>query len=60
MNPEEMPDEHEGDEDELLNHVALEAMHAIDAKDHEAFMPAMHVLISHTVNKLRQEDGNEE
>lgn len=48
------------DDNELMNHVALECMHAIEAKDKEGFMSALHVLMADLLNKMSAEPAEEE
>lgn len=45
----EMPTE---DESELMDHVAMEAIHAVHARDHEGFRNAFHALVAHTLSSL--------
>ena len=40
------------DHDEVMNHVALECMHAIEDKDTYGFMESLHVLIADILNKM--------
>ena len=47
--------EPEGNEDELMDHIALEAIHAVHSRDHESFKNSMHVMIAHTLQKLSDE-----
>lgn len=48
-----------GDHEELMNHVALECMHAIGAKDKAAFLDSFHVLVADAINKMMPEEGKE-
>lgn len=41
----EAPKPEMGDDDEILNHVALECMHAMQNKDKSAFLDALKCLI---------------
>ena len=54
-----MPDEPSqnasGDDDSVLNHVALECMDAITARDTEMFKQAFHVLVADLLRKLSEE-----
>lgn len=43
------------DQEEVMNHVALEAMHAIGAGDHQSFRQAHHVLVADILNKMSSE-----
>lgn len=47
----------QSDDDVMMDHVALEAMHAIDAKDKSAFKDAFHVLIVDVLNKMGLEQS---
>lgn len=51
---------HEGDEEQIMDHVAMECMHAIENKDKSAFKDAFHVLVSDIVNKMMPEEGEGE
>jgi hypothetical protein len=44
------------DDEEILNHVALEAIHAVDAKDASAFREALHTMILDTLMSLEESD----
>lgn len=43
------------DEDMMLDHVALECMHALESKDKDAFMDALHVLVADLLMKMQSE-----
>lgn len=48
------PDIEPVDDDEaMLDHCALECMHAIEAKDQEKFLDSLHVLIADLLNKMQ-------
>ncbi len=48
------------DSENLMNHVALEAMKAIESKDKEGFISALHVLMGDFMSKMQSEpDGDE-
>jgi hypothetical protein len=47
------------DDDMMLNHVALECMHAIESKDKDAFLDSFHVLVSDIVNKMQIEGDSD-
>ena len=55
---EKMADGGEVDEDHenLMNHVAMEAVHAVHAKDHETFKSSLHVLMADLLNKMGREE----
>ena len=44
-----------GEDDELMDHIALEAIHAVHNRDHDSFKNSMHVMIAHTIQKLSDE-----
>lgn len=46
-----------GDDSALLDHVALECMHAIEAKDKDAFLDAFNVLIADMLHKMQMDEG---
>jgi hypothetical protein len=50
----------EGDNDALMDHVALEMMHAIETKDKQAFIDAFHALVADLLNKMGSEDSEGE
>ena len=39
----------------IMDHCAMECMHAIEAKDKDAFRQSFHVLISDIVHKMSEE-----
>jgi hypothetical protein len=47
------------EDDELMDHVAMEAVNAVHAKDHEGFRNAFHVLVAHTLSQLGESEGVE-
>ena len=49
------PDGDEADNEQLMNHCALEAMHAIENKDSAMFLESLHVLIADMLNKMSAE-----
>lgn len=49
MNP---PDQ---DHEDLMDHLALEAINAVHAKDHQAFRSAHHMLVADIIGKLSDE-----
>ena len=51
----EITDQETEDHDALIDHVALECMHAIESKDKEAFMDAFHVLVADLLMKMQEE-----
>lgn len=48
------------DHENLMNHVALEAMHAIEAKDKEGFVSALHVLMADLLHKMGESEGDDD
>lgn len=52
-------DDMDGDHDAIIDHVALECMHAIESKDKEKFMDAFHVLVGDLIEKMRPMTGEE-
>ncbi len=49
----------DGDNDALMDHVALEMMHAIENKDKRAFIDAFHALVADLLNKMGSEGPEE-
>lgn len=49
------PEEKDGDQDLMLDHVAMEAIHAVHARDHEAFRNSFHALVAHTLYSMSDE-----
>lgn len=50
-----------GDDDKaLMDHVALECMHAIEMKDKEAFLESLHVLIAHICMSMDEGEGEQD
>lgn len=47
------------DDSALLDHVALECMHAIEMKDKSMFLEAFQVLVSHIVSEMCEPDEDE-
>lgn len=48
------------DDDELMNHVAMEAINAVHAKDSESYRNAFHALVAHTLYRMSDEmESNE-
>ena len=47
------------DHDAIIDQVALECMHALEAKDKEKFMDAFHVLVGDLLSKLNSEEATE-
>lgn len=50
----------QSDDDIMMDHVALEAMHAMDRKDKEAFKDSFHLLLAHTLMKMGLDTDNGE
>lgn len=48
------------DNDELMNHCALEMMHAIESKDKQALLDSFHVLVADVLNKMLSDDESTE
>ncbi len=48
-------DEKKCDDEAVLDHMALECMHAIEAKDKEAFRDCFEMLVTDIVNRLSDE-----
>ncbi len=48
-----------GDSEVLMDHVALECMHAIERKDKDAFIDAFHTLVADLLNKMEAHEGPE-
>lgn len=47
----------EGDDNSaLLDHVALECMHAIESKDKDSFLDAFHVLVADILQKMESKE----
>ncbi len=55
--PKEM--EHGDDNETLMDHVALECMHAIEAKDKAGFLDSFHVLVADLLNKMESKEHKE-
>lgn len=47
--------EMDSDHEMIMDHVAMEALHAIERKDHEAFREAFETLVSDVLEKLSHE-----
>lgn len=48
------------DEDAIMDHVALEAINAVHARDHEAYLGSLHALVSNIVSKMQSPEGEGE
>lgn len=48
-----------GDNDAVMDHCALEMMHAIESKDVGSFMDAFEVLVADILNRMEGPDGDE-
>jgi len=48
------------DNEAVMDHCALECMHAIENKDKEAFREAFHVMVADVLNKLSMDESMEE
>lgn len=46
----------DGDSESLMDHCALELMHAIESKDKSAMLDAFHVLVADVLNKMSSDD----
>lgn len=47
------------DNEMLMDHMALEAIHAVHAKDHEKFKNSFRAMLSHHMNSIEEaEEGN--
>ncbi len=57
---EHMAEGGEVNDEELMDHVAMEAVHAVHARDHDGFKNALHVMVSHTLKKLSDEMESKE
>lgn len=57
-----MPDEKapKGDDDEVMDHVAMEAIHSIHNKDKDGFRNSFHVLVADILHKISSPMENEE
>ncbi len=40
------------DDEMLMDHVAMEAIHAVHSRDHGALRNAFHTLVAHTLGKM--------
>lgn len=40
------------EDDELMDHVAMEAIHAVHNRDHESFRNSFHALVAHTLGSM--------
>jgi hypothetical protein len=49
----------DGDHETMIDHCALECMHAIEAKDSTAFLDSLHVLMADLMNKMGSDDESE-
>lgn len=54
---EQTPDKPEpkNDSEQLMDHVAMEAVHAVHNRDHESFRNAFHALVAHTLYSMSDE-----
>ena len=50
----------EQEEQEMYDHVALECMHAIEAKDKETFQSSLEVLVSNIIHEMSETSEQEE
>lgn len=48
------------DNEDLMDHVAMEGIHAFHNKDKSAFRDAFHVLVAHTLGKMSPPESEEE
>lgn len=55
----EKPEEPMSDDEQLMDHVAMEGINAFHNKDHTAFRDAFHVLVAHTLSKMGVDEGEE-
>lgn len=46
------PDAEDQENEQLMDHVALEHMNAYESKDREAFKDSFKALVAHTINKM--------
>lgn len=46
------PEDEQADDDTMMDHIALEMMHAVDSKDHGAFRDGFKVLVAHTLKGM--------
>ena len=44
----------DSDDDAIMDHVALECMHAIEAKDKDKFLDSLHVIVAHTIHGMSE------
>jgi len=49
-------DDGESGEDDLMDHVALEAIHAVHNRDHQTFRSSLHALVAQSINQLNKDD----
>lgn len=50
----------EGDDSALLDHVALECMHAIEMKDKDMFLSSFKVLVAHICESMTEQNEDME
>lgn len=50
----------DGDNESLMDHCALEMMHAIESKDKSALLDSFHVLVADVLNKMSSDDESTE
>lgn len=48
------------DQEQLMDHCALECMHAIENKDADAFLESFHVLVADVMNRMNESEESEE
>lgn len=48
------------DDEQLMDHCALECMNAIDKKDRAQFRESLHVLMAHSLSKLQTDDDDDD
>lgn len=46
----------DNDNDAVMDHVALECMHAIEMKDKAQFLESFHVLVADILNRMESKD----
>lgn len=47
------------DHEAIMDQVAMEAMHAVDSKDHEKYRDALHVLVGDLLSKMQTPEKGE-
>lgn len=48
------------DDSEIMDHVAMEAIHAVHSRDHAGFKDAFRALVAHTVSEMTDTTESEE